>query len=279
MALIDYSRAYDKVWQDALLFKMQQMGVPTKMLRWVQAWLSNRLTWVTFDGEKSKTVILKQGVPQGSVLSPLLFLFYINDLPNGIAQSNVSLYADNVAFWSQASGLLQAEHGLQTNLNHIAEWSKWWKVELFVQKSECSFFTISTHEASWRPNLKLSNHALEYNPLPKFFGVTYDRQLTFVPHAATVGQNLRRQASALRSLATTDWGYNKQTLRATFIATGRSAVEYTAAAWLPWVSSSTMEKLETCQRFAGRAITGQVKTTPEEAIFKKLAREPHNSAP
>ena len=75
MALIDYSRAYDKVWQDALLFKMQQMGVPTKMLRWVQVWLSNRLTWVTFDGEKSKTVILKQGVPQGSVLSPLLFFF------------------------------------------------------------------------------------------------------------------------------------------------------------------------------------------------------------
>ena len=73
--------------------------------------------------------------------------------------------------------------------------------------------------------------------------------------------------SALRCLATTDWGYDKQTLRATFIATGRSAVEYAATAWLLWVSSSTMEKLETCQRFAGRAITGQVKTTPVEAIL------------
>ena len=154
MALIDYSRAYDMVWRDALLFKMQQMGVPTKMLRWVQTWLFNRLTWVTFDGEKSKTVILKQGVPRGSVLSPLLFLFYINDLPNGIAQSNVNLFADDVAVWSQASGLLQAEQTLQTNLNHIAEWSKLWKMELSVQKSECSFFITSTHEASWRPNLK-----------------------------------------------------------------------------------------------------------------------------
>ena len=71
----------------------------------------------------------------------------------------------------------------------------------------------------------------------------------------------------MRCLATTDWGYDKQTLRATFIPTGRSAVEYAAASWLPWVSSSTMEKLETCQRFAGRAITGQVKTTPVEAIL------------
>ena len=67
------------------------------MLRWVQAWLSNKLTWVTFDGEKSKTIILKQGVPQRSLLSPLLFPFYINDLPNGISQSNVSLFADDVA--------------------------------------------------------------------------------------------------------------------------------------------------------------------------------------
>ena len=149
------------------------------------------------DGEKSKTIILKQGVPQVSVLSPLLFLFYINDLPNGIAQSNVSLFADDVAVWSQASGLLQAEQSLQTNLNHIPEWSKRWKMELSVQKSECSFFTTSTHEASWRPNLKLSGHTLKYNPLPKFLGVTYDRQLTFVPHAATVGRKLRRQASAL----------------------------------------------------------------------------------
>ena len=99
MALIDYSRAYDKVWRNALFFKIQQMGTPTKRIRRVQTWLSNRLTWMTFDGEKSKTVNLKQGVLLGEVLSPLVF-FYINDLPNGITQSNVSLFADDVAIWS-----------------------------------------------------------------------------------------------------------------------------------------------------------------------------------
>ena len=132
-------RANDKVWRDKLFFKMQQMGVPAKIIRWVQAWLYNRLTWVTFDGEISQTVILKQGVPQGSVLSPLLFLFYINDLPNGIAQSIVSFFVDDVAAWSQTSGLQQAEHSLQTTLNHIAEWSKRLKMELSFQNVRMLF--------------------------------------------------------------------------------------------------------------------------------------------
>ena len=120
MALIDFSKAYDKVRRNALS-KMQQIGASTKRIQWVQAWLSNRLRWVTFDCKKSKTVILKQGTPQRSISSPLLFLFYINDLSNGIAQFNVSLFTDDVALWSQTSGLQQAEQSLQTTLNHIAE--------------------------------------------------------------------------------------------------------------------------------------------------------------
>ena len=159
----------------------------------------------------------------------------------------MSLFADDVGVWSQASGLQQAEQSLQTTLNHIAEWSKRWKMEFSVQKSECSFFITSTLEASWRPNLNLSGHAFKYNPIPKFLDVIYNRQLTFASSAATVGEKMRRQASALKCLATTDWGINERTLRATYIAKGRSSVEYAAAAWLPWVSSSTMEKLETCQ--------------------------------
>ena len=139
------------------------------------------------------------------------------------------------------------------------------------------FFPISTHEASWRHNLKPSDHAFKYNPLPKLLGVTYDRQLTFASHAATVSGKLRRQPSALRCLFYPPLFHARNThdrleLRQTNITgylhrDGRLAVEYKVATWLLWVSSSTTEKLEKCQRFAGRSITGQVKTTPVEAIL------------
>ena len=80
---------------------------------------------------------------------------------------------------------------------------------------------------------------------------------------------MKQQAGGLRCLASKDWGYEKSILRSTYIATGRSNVEYAAAAWLPWVSISTLGKLEMCQRYAGRAITGQMKTTPVEAILEE----------
>ena len=97
VALIDYSRTYDKVWRYALLTKTSQKGIPRHMVPWIHAWLSNRLTRVSLDGVRSRSGILKQGVQQGSVLSPLLFLFYINELASAVGASQVGLFVDNVA--------------------------------------------------------------------------------------------------------------------------------------------------------------------------------------
>ena len=102
---------------------------------------------------------------------------------------------------------------------------------------------------------------------PTFLGVTYVRQLTFYHHAALVGNSLMRQAGAVQMLAYTSWGYDRQTLCATYITTGRSKVEYGAILWLPWTSNWTLESLERSQRYAGWAITGQLLTTPVEAIL------------
>ena len=83
VALIGYSRAYDNVWRDALLMNMYQKGIPSQMVRWIQAWLSNKLT-MTFDGVRNQTVSLKHDIQHGSVLPPLLFLFFIDDLASAV---------------------------------------------------------------------------------------------------------------------------------------------------------------------------------------------------
>ena len=116
LTLIDYSRAHDRVWRDALLRKMLWKGVSSHLIRWIQAWLANRLSRVAFDGAKSMKTILKQGVPQSPVLSPPLFLFYIDDLRWGSGDLHISLFVDNVAIWTQDSKVLNAEKRLQQGL-------------------------------------------------------------------------------------------------------------------------------------------------------------------
>ena len=113
LTLVDYARTYDRVSRDALLLNMLRKGVSPRLIRWIQAWLANRQRWVTLEGAKSKKTILKQGVPQGSVLSPLLFLFYIDDLYWASLDLCVNLFNYDVAILAQGSKLHIAEKRLQ----------------------------------------------------------------------------------------------------------------------------------------------------------------------
>ena len=141
---------------------------------------------------------------------------------------------------------------------------------LSAQMSECGFFSVNSHESKWQPTLTLDGQPLRYNATPKFHGATYARQLTFSRLAALVDNSLCRQAGALRKLASTSWGYYCQTLRATYIATGRSKLEYGASSLMLWISNSTLRNVERSQRYTGRAITGQLRTTHVEVFLAEV---------
>jgi len=123
--------------------------------------------------------------------------------------------------------------------------------------------TANSHEAKWRPSITIEGRPLKYNPTPTFLGIKYDRQLTFGGHVEEVTKKVKRRAQAIRKLGNTDWGYEKEVLRGTYIAVGRSVIEYAAPAWIPWISKTNLA----AQRYAARAVTGQLKTTPAEAVL------------
>ena len=105
VALLDFSKAYDKVWQADVLRTMLDKGIPPRFVRWIKGFLTNRQARVRFQGELSETRLFREGVPQGSVLAPILFLFAIDGLnarlPLGI---EISLFADDVALWASCGG-------------------------------------------------------------------------------------------------------------------------------------------------------------------------------
>ena len=96
---MDLSKAFDKVWHQGLLFKLESFGIRGKLLNLLEDYLSNRFQRVLLNGQESSWLPIKAGVPQGSILGPLLFLIYINDLPDGL-NSISKLFADDTSLFS-----------------------------------------------------------------------------------------------------------------------------------------------------------------------------------
>ena len=121
LILLDFSKAFDKVSHEKLLLKLHRYGIRGRVLHWIKAFLANRSQTVVLEGEKSSHVSVTSGVPHGSVLGPVLFLVFINDLPDHI-RSKVRLFADDTAVYLVVSNLEQAKL-LQEDLDRLGEWS------------------------------------------------------------------------------------------------------------------------------------------------------------
>ena len=124
LVLLDFSKAFAKVSHQKLPLKLHRNGIRGPTLKWIQAFLSDRTQTIVIDNEKSATVPVTSGVPQGSVLGPILFLIYINDLPDK-TRSKVRLFADDTAIYLAVSGLKDAQI-LQQDLDHFHLWELDW---------------------------------------------------------------------------------------------------------------------------------------------------------
>ena len=124
---LDISKAFDKVWHEGLLFKLKQNGVSGKLLSFFKSYLSNRKQRVAINGFYSEFASIESGVPQGSVLGPLLFLVYINDLEKDI-KSNVKFFADDTMLYSIVKNPSISAAELNHDLEKINQWAKQWKM-------------------------------------------------------------------------------------------------------------------------------------------------------
>ena len=272
MALLDYSKAYDRTWRERLLAKMLDMGVPITITRWVAAFLRTRTAQVLMNGTLSSKVRMKQGLPQGSVLSPLLFIIFINDLVKDLPEEvTASLFADDAALYAQHTDLSIAEEKLQEAITVVENWSLENKLDLNTKKSCTFFFSTDPHEASWRPNINLLGSRMpfgegEEEKKPKFLGVRLDRTLCFQDHVMEVCERVTKRCRMLSCLASRAWGWRKRSLRRVFITCQRSILDYAAPAWQPSLSPSQFEHLERTQNRSLRAITGQYANTSVELL-------------
>ena len=267
MALLDLSRAYDRVWKEDLILTLIDSVVPLKLVRWFNAFLSNRQFQVMFNGSLSRTRWLINGVPQGAVTSPLLFIiFYINSLPDEIKDLvNDSLFADDLTIWSSHNNKEEASRYVQLAVQKIEERCKKKKM-LLSEKSVVTFFSSSSGDARWKPDITMGGNTLKFDPCPKLLGLVINRTLSFQQHVDKVVDKVRKRCNLLACLGTSNWGWRKKPLGRVFLATQQSIMDFNASAWQPCLSKTQMDRLNRAQNQALRRVTGQAASTPVEAL-------------
>ena len=131
-------------WHNGLRYKIYQLGLPTKLCRWLSHFLVGRVIQVKIEGFLSPKVYPKAGVPQGSNLSPLLFLIYVNDIPNpSHHQTNKLQFADDAGQWAMSKPINLAAKYLQRDLDKLASWCAKWRIKLNPEKTKVMIFSKS----------------------------------------------------------------------------------------------------------------------------------------
>ena len=208
VTFFDFSRAYDKVWREGLIHKMIKLKVPYSFVRYTRLFLSARKTMVEINGARSKPFFLNEGLPQGSAISPLLFLIFINDITEFTDEkATPSLFADDTAIWVGASkDKEESIQEMQRNINAISNWAKKWKMVLNSDKTQVMVLSTSPEDTNWKPELLLDEKKLKVVKEYRFLGVIIDNQLRFNAHVKQIATKCKKRNNILRCLAGKDWG-------------------------------------------------------------------------
>jgi len=204
----DYEKAYDKVWRDGLLLKMTKLDIPWKFLKYTRHFLSGRMTTVMVNGERSKKFRLNEGLPQGSCISPLLFLIFINDIDVELHPDTlVSLFADDTAIWVQIEGDLEENRKrMQGEMEKIYQWAEKWKMKINEGKTKTVIVSTKPTDYKWDLGFKRNGRKVDPKKQHLFLGIKVDNELMFTDHINDLVKKGYKQVCIIKCLSTKDWG-------------------------------------------------------------------------
>ena len=247
---MDFMKAFDKVPHNRLNSKLHSYMFDPKVLEWIKSFLENRKQEVCVNGEHSSSRDVTSGIPQGSVLGPILFVIYINDMPSEV-RNMLYLFADDTKIYYQIHSVSDQER-LQEDLDALVDWSNRWLLRFHPKK--CKFVSICRSdpiEYSYEmKNEKGEASKLDRSHGEKDIGVTVDDKLNFRQHI----QNQVQKANSIMGLIRRSYTYlDEESFCLLFKALVRPHLEYAGAVWSPHCIKD-IEDIENVQRRATRQI-------------------------
>ena len=197
---LDISKAFDKVWHAGLLHKLRSYGVSGNVFKVIESFLSNRSLKVVLDGQQSSSQPVSSGVPQGSILGPILFLTYINDLPDNLL-SKVAIYADDTSLYScldKKSALfdrLQHASNLESDLSSLSDWGSQWLVTFNSKKTK--LLSINRYRSSINLPICMSGETLPESHTLRLLGLSFSCDLSWNDYIKSIAKSASMKVGSL----------------------------------------------------------------------------------
>ena len=264
MVFLDVSKAFDKVYHEGLLFKLKQIGVTGSLLNWMKSYLSDRKIRVTLNGKCSGWKEINAGVPQGSILGPLLYLIYVNDITNDI-ESDINLFADDTSLLKVIYDPTQSFQVINSDLAKLEEWSKQWRTSFNADKTVYIIFSRKNQQEAY-PNLNLGNQVLKQVDSHTHLGLTFNSRLTWDDHIDKICTKAHRRVDSLRRIR---FLVPRHVLENLYKSVIRSVLDYADVVY-SGLSDTLAKKLEGVQRSAALVCTGAFRNTSHVLLLSEL---------
>ena len=268
---LDINKAYNSVWIEGLLYKLSTIGLIGCSLGWLKEFLTNRTFCVRIGGHASTFSPIENGVPQGAVLSPLVFNVMLMDFPTPPFSIKNLLFADDVAFYVQVLHPIDAEPLLQPFIDKVYRWGRKWKFKFSADKSSGIVFTRQ-YKPGEDPRLFLNGHPIRIKKKVKFLGLLFDSKLLWKDHIEMVVNYCIRLKSLFSTLATARPGPSMQTLLLLFKSLVRSKIDYGLIAYGS-ASNTNLQRIDVAVRAILRVILGARSSVPIEILYVDLGLE------
>ena len=256
---LDISKAFDKVWHEGLLYKLKSMGISGELYNLLENYLSGRFQRVILNGQHSSWKPILAGVPQGSILGPLLFLIYINDLPNEL-KSNVKLFADDTSLFTIVKDINESASILNNDLLLISKWAFNWKMLFNPDPTKPAQEVIfsKTKKIQALPIIIFNNILVEKMPYQKHLGILLDEKLNFKQHVDSAILKMNKGISVIKKLR---HSLPRKSLLTIYKAFLRPLIDYGDIIYDQPQNEPFCDKIESVQYKAALAITSAIQGT------------------
>jgi len=255
---IDLKGAFDRVWRSGLLYKMSTIGIQGNFLRWVVDYLSGRKQSIVVHGAISDSASSEVGVPQGAVLSPILFNIMMQDMPLA-DKIQIYAFADDITLACSGPCLESVVSDMQSYLDTLGWWFDEWKFTVNSTKTKMQCFT---RKRAAPVSLLLCNMEIESVRAQRLLGVMFDApRLTWKSQVEHLVANCTRRINIMKSFSSPTWGASYIVLRRFYVAYIRAKLCYCCSAFST-ASKTQLAKLNKIQNASMRLMLGALKSSP-----------------